>query len=187
MSRPNAAEKVAIAKRRGDAIELRLAGLDMVSIGRKLAADPSANLDGLEYPLGYGNARYKEGKQPPTDDQFTALVAEDIARALKERYDAGSENVADLRAIEAHRLDRLFLVVWRQALQGDLGAVDRALRIQERRARLLGLDEATILRHTGADGGAVKIDVDSLDAKIDALIATAGSPAGDEPVDDSVD
>ena len=176
---PNAAEKIAIGKRRADAIELRLAGLDIVSIGKKLAADPAVNLDGSEYPMGYGNKRHKEGKPYPTDDEFAALVSEDLRRALAERGDIAAETREELRSIEAQRLDRLFLVVWRQALQGDLAAVDRALRIQERRARLAGLDEATTLRHTGHDGGAVQIDVESLDARLAALIE-ATTPTGND-------
>lgn len=45
-----------------------------------------------------------------------------------------------LRRLELDRLDALHLAVWQQAMRGKLGAVDRVLRIMERRARLLGLD-----------------------------------------------
>lgn len=141
VGRPNAAEKVAITKRRADAIELRLAGVDTVTIGKKLAADPNINLDGIAYPQGYGIDKYKTGDPPPTDEQFTQAVCQDLARALKERQDMAAADRVELRTLEAQRLDRLFLVVWRQALAGDLAAVDRALRIQDRRAKLLGLDE----------------------------------------------
>lgn len=139
--RPNAAEKVAIAKRRADAIELRLAGVDTVTIGKKLAADPNLNIDGIAYPQGYGIDRYKNNDPAPGDEELSSLVCNDLARALKERQDASAGDRAELRTLEAQRLDRLFLVVWRQALTGDLAAVDRALRIQDRRAKLLGLDE----------------------------------------------
>ena len=49
---------------------------------------------------------------------------------------------AEVRELEADRLDRLQLAVWARALRGDLAAVDRVLRISERRARLLGLDHS---------------------------------------------
>jgi len=49
---------------------------------------------------------------------------------------------AEVRELEADRLDRLQVAVWAKALRGDLQAVDRVLRISERRARLLGLDHA---------------------------------------------
>jgi hypothetical protein len=47
----------------------------------------------------------------------------------------------ELRDLEAARLDRLQEQPWLQAVQGNLAAIDRCLRIMERRAKLLGLDE----------------------------------------------
>ena len=41
---------------------------------------------------------------------------------------------------EENRLDKMLAAVWAKVLQGHLGATDRALRIMERRAKLLGLD-----------------------------------------------
>lgn len=52
------------------------------------------------------------------------------------------EPAAEIRELEQDRLDRLQVAVWAKALRGDLGAVDRVLRIFERRARLLGLDHS---------------------------------------------
>lgn len=49
---------------------------------------------------------------------------------------------AELRDLESDRLDHLQLGLWAKALRGDTQAVDRILRIMERRARLLGLDHA---------------------------------------------
>ena len=65
-----------------------------------------------------------------------AIVAEELARVNAER----SESAVLLRNIEAERLDRLLAAVWPMASVGILTAVDRVLRIMERRARLLGLD-----------------------------------------------
>jgi hypothetical protein len=50
------------------------------------------------------------------------------------------DDVEDIRALETERLDAMLLVCWAKACEGDLGAVDRVLRVMERRARLLGLD-----------------------------------------------
>lgn len=57
--------------------------------------------------------------------------------ALDEQISEAAEEVITL---ETARLDRLLFAVWPQAADGHLGAVDRAIRIMERRARLLGLD-----------------------------------------------
>lgn len=52
------------------------------------------------------------------------------------------EPAAEIRQLEADRLDRLQVAVWSKALRGDLGAFDRVIKVMERRARLLGLDHA---------------------------------------------
>jgi len=49
----------------------------------------------------------------------------------------------ELRQMECERLDALLLALWPQAHQGNHGAIDRVLKIMERRARLLGLDAPT--------------------------------------------
>ena len=48
--------------------------------------------------------------------------------------------VSMLRELEVQRLDAMLYAVWDDVLQGDANAVNTALRISERRSRLLGLD-----------------------------------------------
>jgi hypothetical protein len=55
----------------------------------------------------------------------------------------GVEDVTDLRAAEVARLDSYLLVIATKVKAGDLWAIDRALKISERRAKLLGLDQPT--------------------------------------------
>lgn len=177
MARPNNAERVAIAERRNTALAMRQAGIDCVTIGRKLAADPKANLDGKGYPYGYGRDLLKAGKPAPDDATFSQLAATDIARALAEHRDQSTETREAAREMEAQRLDKMLAAVWRGALAGDPASVDRVLRIQERRARLLGLDVATEMRLTGPNGGPIEITVEALDAKIAALIEATADDA----------
>ena len=54
-----------------------------------------------------------------------------------------AEPARELRDLEVARLDDMLLSVWPQVRQGNLGAIDRVLRIMERRAKLLGLDAPT--------------------------------------------
>ncbi|MGW7610903.1 hypothetical protein ACWGKW_27220 [Streptomyces sp. NPDC054766] len=68
MGRPDKAARAAIARRRSDAIDLRLAGVDWLTIARKLAADPTVNSDGIAYPQGYGVERYSKNQDPPTNE-----------------------------------------------------------------------------------------------------------------------
>ena len=78
--------------------------------------------------------------------------------AVKSALDATIREPADeLRKVDLERLERMLLGIWQQAIQGHHGAIDKALKLLERRAKLLGLDAPTKL--TGADGGPVTIRV----------------------------
>lgn len=50
------------------------------------------------------------------------------------------EPAQEVRQLELERLDAMLLGLWPAARKGKEGAVDRVLRIMERRAKLLGLD-----------------------------------------------
>ena len=58
----------------------------------------------------------------------------------KELEDHSAEDVHIVRKMEVERLDALLLSMWRKAINGDGMAVERVLRIMERRSRLQGLD-----------------------------------------------
>jgi hypothetical protein len=47
-----------------------------------------------------------------------------------------------MRSLELMHLDALQDALWPSGIAGDQGAVDRILKIMERRARILGLDAA---------------------------------------------
>ena len=67
----------------------------------------------------------------------------DIARELA-RLKALTNGLAeDVLELEKQRLDSLLYSVWDEAIDGDRGAFDRALRVLERRAKLLGIDAPT--------------------------------------------
>ena len=66
-----------------------------------------------------------------------------VYRALGDLAESNLEAAAALRALESERLDKLLAAVWPAATAGDLDAVDRALKIAARRARLCGLDAPT--------------------------------------------
>ena len=74
-----------------------------------------------------------------TEDVVTTLVSERL-RAAASLYDEGSKRT--MMAAELERLDRLQSAVWANAMSGDAKAVDAALKVIDRRIKLLGLDEA---------------------------------------------
>lgn len=178
MGRPNRATRAAITQRRADAIDLKLAGVDWLTIGRKLAADPAINSDGVAYPQGYGVDKYRRGLKPPTDKRLIELACKDVSKALVERTTVLDENTDELRQLMVERLERLFFTVYRAAIRnGDYQAVDRAVRIIERSSRLLGLDRPVRTELSGPDGRAVQVETAGLD-ELERLISLAGGDAG---------
>lgn len=87
----------------------------------------------------------------------TSQVERDLKDALKLTI---QEPADSLRKLEALRLDALQRAIWQQALRGNLQAVNQALKIQERRAKLLNLDS------TGGD-----IVDDELTTLLDTLLS----------------
>ncbi|MGW0952815.1 hypothetical protein [Streptomyces sp. NPDC002545] len=170
VGRPDKAARAAIARRRADAIDLHLAGVDWLTVGRKLAADPAVNSDRIAYPQGYGIERYAKGLEPPDDKQLIHAACKDVRLALKERTTDLEEKVEEMRAVDNLRLDRLFFVAYRQAVKdGNLQAIDRALRILERRSRLNRLDKeapSKVLTPETAGGELTAVALDELEALI---------------------
>jgi hypothetical protein len=181
MARPDKATRAAIAKRRADAIDLKLASVDWLTIARKLAADPAVNSDGIAYPQGYGVDRYRKGLEPPTEAQLINAACKDVREALKVRKTELDENVDELRRVHLERLDRLFFIAYRKAVRdGDLAAIDRAVKIMERQAKLLPLDVPVRTELSGPGGGPFEVEAATA-SELDRLIALAeDGPGADE-------
>lgn len=75
-----------------------------------------------------------------------------VGTAIAEARTTVREDVVELRALELSRLDGLMVALWPKARRGELSAVDRVLKIMERRAKLLGLDAPVKLARTNAAG-----------------------------------
>ncbi|MFE3196785.1 hypothetical protein [Embleya sp. NPDC059237] len=188
MGRPDAETRAAIARRRADAIDLRLAGVDWLTIARKLAADPFVNSDGVPYPEGYGIQRYRRGAAPPTNRRLVEYAHRDVSTALAERRVELDAATDDLRQMMYERLERLFFVVYRVAVtQQDFAAVDRAAKIIAQTCRLLGLDAPARTEVTGADGGPLAVTQQVTMTELEHLIELAGNvtpPAAATDVDE---
>lgn len=59
------------------------------------------------------------------------------------------EPADDLRRLELSRLDEALRAIWPKVKKGDLFAIDRYLKISERRAKLVGLDSKTEIQLSG--------------------------------------
>jgi hypothetical protein len=82
-----------------------------------------ASYEEIADKLGYANAGSAEAA---------------IRKRLKDSYKP--DDVETVVTMELERLDALQLIAWRRARQGDLAAIDRILKIMERRSQYLGLD-----------------------------------------------
>lgn len=165
MARPTKTERTAIAARRAAAVEMRLAGQSFQQIADQ---------------LGY-NSR--------------GAACQDVTRALEAHLAEQHRQTEVLREEELQRLDLLLVEAWAvlkrehvtvshgkiikdeetgAKLLDDgpvLQAIDRILKIQERRAKYLGLDAPTKVE---------AITIDALDAEIARLAAELeGDQAGE--------
>ena len=79
--------------------------------------------------------------------------------AMQESHAQITASADELRAEEVSRLDGMLEKIYPRAAGGDVAAIDRVLRIGERRARLLGLDAPvrTALEGGGSETPAIKI------------------------------
>jgi hypothetical protein len=104
------AQRAATAQRRTQAIALRLAGVDYQSIADQ---------------LGYASR---------------GAACTDIQRALEQALVEQARDAEVLRQQELLRLDRIQAGVWKNALAGDPRSAEVALKVVDRRCKLLGLD-----------------------------------------------
>lgn len=75
-----------------------------------------------------------------------------VAKALKEAETKTAETAAQVKALELMRLDDLLKGLWPAASKGNPQSVEKALKVMERRAKLLGLDAPTKHAHTDPTG-----------------------------------
>jgi len=91
-----------------------------------------------------------------------------VTRALKALREETSEEAQSVRQLEIDRLDAMLLGCWEKARRGDAAAIDRVLRIQERRSKYLGLDAPTKTETSATVSAAV--DLSGMDdAKLSQL------------------
>jgi len=75
-----------------------------------------------------------------------------VTKTLHEIQTTYRQDANSLRTQELQALDQLKQTLWAKGRQGNLQAIDRLLKISERRAKLLGIDAPDTYEHTGAGG-----------------------------------
>lgn len=69
-----------------------------------------------------------------------AVVSRMLSRAREEARASTAATAAEDTIEQVARLDRMLTSLWDKVRQGNERAIDTALRVEERRAKLLGLD-----------------------------------------------
>jgi hypothetical protein len=72
-----------------------------------------------------------------------STISRDAAALHSEWKECRGKDTAALVELENARLDRILNAVWKKAIDGDLLAIDRIIKVMDRRAKLLGLDKPT--------------------------------------------
>jgi len=93
-----------------------------------------------------------------------------VSSALKKTL---QEPADDLRSLELARLDSAMQAIAASVKQGQYGAIDRLLKIMERRAKLLGLDAPAKL--DVHNEGITKVEVEYVNRKDNAPGSTPGT------------
>jgi transposase-like protein len=114
------------------------------------------------------------------DYASTASAYKAVKVALRKTL---QEPADELRTLELTRLDALLIPVWSQAMKGSLPAIDRAIRIMERRAKLLGLDAplkfdlAQIVEQVAAELGLTDDETAETMTDVMAMLAVSKVPS----------
>lgn len=98
-------------------------------------------------------------------------VHSDIAAVFERTMDKADGAIERARAVSLERLDVATKGIWPEVESGDVDAIDRLVKVEARRSKLLGLDAPTKQELTGANGGPIDVSVAkaSLAEKLNAL------------------
>ena len=115
-------------------------------------------------------------EHPELGYSSTSHARGDLTRTLARIVD---EPARDMLALELARLDALHGAIWDTGLAGDLRAIDRLIRLSERRGRITGLDAAAEAQAHQHEVQAAQEDARSLAGAIQKLAATLPDPDDD--------
>lgn len=108
---------------------------------------------GMTYEEIANSAIEKFGSERLPNGYDERYAWKDIKRELERTRNEMAEDVEAVRQLELDRLDALFKSLWIRAAgpNSDYQAIDRALRIMDRRAKMLGLDAPAETINTNVD------------------------------------
>lgn len=151
------AKKAVVAERRARAIELRLAGVDLVSVGRQLHYgkwEKDGSTDGDDGKPDFG-------EQITSDVTLAALVSKDVGRGLADRRRHLDTSAGEYVTQSTERLERLRAAAWGKAMLGSVAHVRECVRIEAQLAQLHGWNKP--IKHS--------LDLPGAQAAVDQAVA----------------
>lgn len=103
------------------------------------------------------------------------MAHKDVHHVIDQLAKEARETAEAVRDIELERLDAMLKALWPAVEEGDTSSISTALRVAERRARLLGLDAPVKQEVTGANGGPLSF------VEVAKQFADAARKRGDQP------
>lgn len=152
------ATRAVVAERRRQAIELRHAGVDAVTIGQRLR---------------YG--KWDGEEQISSDKSIARMVRQDITRGLNDRREGLDTAALAMKLDMTDRLERLRAGLWSAATKGNVGAVREARGLDAQIAHLWGLN-APIRAQIEA-----VVATQQVEAAVIELMTLVQTPAEDAP------
>ena len=126
---------------------------------REAAVIAERRVRALQYRLaGASYRKIAKELQVSVETAWSDVQAE--LRALRE---IAVHDAEELRELEMQRLDEWTLNLTPKARDGDPRAIGTLVRIQERRAKLTGLDAPDKVEHTGKDGAPIAVQHAAID------------------------
>ena len=113
----------------------------------------------------------------------------DFTRELERRQEENAETAEHLRDLQQVRIERMLQGLWSKAITGEEAAVDKALKLLQRQAKLFGLDEPERFEQAvsvlqSADYADLRTAImNALEPYPEARAAAASALAGDDPPD----
>lgn len=123
--------------------------------GKKAAAKAIGIIERREQAIQFRRAGLSIRAIALRLDVDPSTIHSDIKVMLAESIKENVNNADQMRVLELERLDDMLLRITPQISNGHLGAIAQAIRISERRAKLLGLDmpikQEIAVHHTWQD------------------------------------
>lgn len=126
--------------RRRDAVALKLQGLSLEQIGRRLHADPSMNSEKVGYPGGYGWRNLYEGKPPVTGRSLQSLVANDVREMLEHARLSNEVVRQEGLQLTIAKLEEAAAALWPKVKAGNPRAQEVWLTNLDKQIELQGIE-----------------------------------------------